>query len=558
MKDNKDLFFSLFLGLLFLLVGIYSNAQEPVVNIHSLKRPKLVVGIVVDQMRWDYIYRYYDRYTKEGFKRLLNDGFSCDNTMIDHLPSATAVGHATVYTGSVPAVHGIVGNEWVDQLTGHEWYCTEDTTVEVVGNGTSKAGRMSPRNLHTSTIGDELRLAQNFRSKVVGISLKDRASILPAGHTATAVFWMDDKSGEFITSDYYMERLPAWLEKFNNEDRGKKLLSQGWNTLYPIESYIQSTKDDAPWESTLSGAKAPVFPYDLAPAYERKPAVIRSTPFGNTLVTDLAKEVVVEYKLGKRLETDLLAINYASTDVVGHMYGVNSIEIEDTYLRLDRDLASLFKFLDKEIGNQEYMVFLTADHGAAHAKKFMDEVSVPTGYWDAGLEKELNQLLIDSMGVPGIVLENGKLGASYQVNFNHRVVENNNLDFGRIKKTVIDFLLKQEGVMYAVDFGDINRTPIVDRIKTSIHNSYNYKRSGSIQIIPDAGWMPSYSQKGTTHGSWNPYDTHIPLIFMGAQIKSGSTNRRISMVDIAPTISALLKITPPNGSVGKPIIELVN
>lgn len=522
-----------------------------------LKRPKLVVGIVVDQMRWDYLYRYHDRYTESGFKRLMREGFSCNNTLIDHLPSATAVGHATVYTGSVPAVHGIVGNEWVDQLTGRGWYCTEDTTVSAVG-GSSKAGKMSPRNLLATTIGDELRLAQNFRSKVIGISLKDRAAILPAGHTATAAFWFDDSSGDFISSSYYMDELPSWVQVFNAEKSGQKLLTNNWNTLYPINTYIQSSEDDVPWEGVLSGASAPVFPYELASVYKRKPGVIRSTPFGNTLIENFAKETIVAYQLGKEATTDFLAINFASTDYVGHMYGINSIEIEDTYLRLDKDLADLFQFLDDEIGKEEYVVFLTADHGAAPSKGFMDKHNIPTGFWDTGLEAKLNKLLQDSIGISGIVREDGKIGGSYQVNFNRGLIEHRKLDFNRIKNITIDFLLKQKGIMYAIDMENITRASVIEQIKTSMINSYNFKRSGSIQIVPDPGWMPAYSQKGTTHGSWNPYDTHIPLLFMGAGIRQGSTNRIISMTDIAPTLAALLNISLPSGNVGIPIDEVIS
>ena len=209
-------------------------------------------------MRWDYLYRYYDRYGTDGFKRLLNEGFSCENTLINYLPSATAVGHTTIFTGSVPSIDGIAGNEWIDQLSGRKWYCTEDTSEQTVGSN-SAAGKMSPRNLLVSTITDELRLATNFKSKVVGVSLKDRAAILPAGHTATAAFWFDDATGRFITSTYYMKQLPDWVNQFNKKEPGKELLKNGWNTLYPVHTYTQSTEDNMPWEGSLGGKPKPCF-----------------------------------------------------------------------------------------------------------------------------------------------------------------------------------------------------------------------------------------------------------------------------------------------------------
>ena len=339
------------------------------------------MGIVVDQMRWDYLYRYYDRYGQDGFKRLLNDGFSCENTLINYLPSATAVGHSTIFTGSVPSIDGIAGNEWIDQLSGRKWYCTEDTSEQTVGSN-SAAGKMSPRNLLVSTITDELRLATNFKSQVVGVSLKDRAAILPAGHTATAAFWLDDATGRFITSTYYMKQLPDWVNQFNKQEPGKQLLKNGWNTLYPVQTYTQSTEDDVPWEGSLGGKPKPVFPYDIASRYQKKPGIIRQTPFGNTLTLNFAEAAVNGYHLGQNNTTDFLTINCASTDYVGHMFGPNSIEEEDVFLRLDKDLASFFNFLDQKIGKGNYLLFLTADHGGAHSLGFMQQHRIPGELWE--------------------------------------------------------------------------------------------------------------------------------------------------------------------------------
>ena len=529
-----------------LLVGFSANAQ-------NLKRPKLVVGIVVDQMRWDYLYRYYDRYSNDGFKRLITGGFSCENTFINHLPSVTAIGHATIYTGSVPSLHGIAGNDWTDQLTGRSVYCVSDTSVRPVGNATSSEGRMSPRNLLTTTITDQLRIATNFNSKVIGISLKDRASVLPAGHTPTAAFWLDDASGNFISSTYYMEDLPSWVKQFNNKKRIEQLVTNGWNTLYPINTYKQSDTDAKSYEGILTGEKTSVFPHNTKSAYAASKGSFRNTPFGNTLTLEFSLEALNAYQLGKGEATDFLAINFASTDYVGHMFGVNSIEIEDTYLRLDKDLAHLFKTLDTKIGKGQWLVFLTADHGAANAIGFMQEHHLPADYWQSRyLTDSLNRILGQRFEVTGLV----RSIRNHQVNFDLGKISNTTLDFNAIRQVAVDFLQRQPGISYAVDMAWVGRAPVPERLKTMMINGYNFKRSGQIQIILNPGWFSSESRTGTTHGSWNPYDTHIPLLWYGWNIKHGASNREVYMQDIAPTLAALLHIEMPSGCVGKVIEEV--
>lgn len=519
----------------------------------SLSRPKLVVGIVVDQMRWDYLYRYYDRYGEGGFKRMLNEGYSCENTLINYLPSFTAVGHTTIFTGSVPAIHGITGNDWIDQQTGKSMYCTEDDAQQTVG-ASGDAGRMSPNNLLVSTITDELRLATNFRSRVVGVSLKDRAAILPAGHAANAAFWMDDKSGDFVTSTYYMQELPDWVKAFNAKDEPTRLLAGGWNTLYPINTYVQSTADDEPWEGKFKGEKASVFPHDMANIYKQSHGSLRQTPFGNTLTLEFARAAVEGYGLGNGPVTDFLTINCASTDYVGHMFGPNSIEVEDTYLRLDKDLASFFQFLDQKVGKGQYTVFLSADHGAAHAIGFMQAHHIPADFLEAGdLGRQLNDTLAARFGVAKLVLS----GANYHINYDLKKIREKALDYEAIKKATVDFLRVQDGVQYAVDIDHIGEAPIPQPLKMMITNGYNAKRAGPVIIIPNPGWFSGHKGgTGTTHGNWNPFDVHIPLVFMGWGIPHGATNRTVHMTDIAPTLAGLLHIQMPNGNIGEAITEI--
>lgn len=533
-------------GAFTVLQGLTASAQ--VVN----EKPKLIVGIVVDQMRWDYLYRYYDRYENGGFKRLLGEGFSCENTYISHLPSFTAVGHSTVYTGSVPAIHGITGNDWPDQVTGRKWYCTEDTLVQPVGT-TSSAGKMSPRNLLASTITDELRLATNFRSKVVGVSLKDRASILPAGHTPNGAFWFDDANASFVTSSWYMNELPDWVKKFNKRNEPKSLMSKDWETLYPIKSYKQSTADDVEWEGLSAGEKSPVFPHELKDVYKKDPGIIRSTPFGNTLTLNFAKAAIDGYDLGKGEATDFLTINCASTDYVGHKYGPNSIEVEDTYLRLDKDLSSFFSYLDQRVGKGNYLVFLTADHGAAHSIRFMQEHQLPAGQVERSkLAAGLDSVLTERFGVSKLVSSI----MNYHVSFDKAKIKASKLDYNAVKAETVNYFQSQPGIQFAADLDNIGNSPLPEPIKSMAINGYNPKRTGAVIIIPEPGWFEG-SLKGTTHGNWNPFDIHIPLVFMGWHVKHGATNDTVHMTDIAATLAAMLHIQMPNGCVGKPVKDLL-
>ena len=519
---------------------------------NSLPRPKLVVGLVVDQMRWDYLYRYYDRYQTGGFKRLLNDGFTCENTNIDYIPTVTAAGHTCIYTGAVPAVHGIAGNDFIIQATGKSMYCTDDSTVRAVGS-TSKAGQMSPSNLLVTTVTDELRLATNFRSKVIGIALKDRGGILPAGHSANAAYWFDDASGNWISSTYYMTDLPAWTKKFNDQKIPEKYLKQDWNTLYPINTYLQSAPDNSDrYEGKFPGTASPTFPVKTSELYNGKMGMIRSTPYGNSMTLDLAKAAVEGEQLGKNTVTDFLAVSLSSTDYVGHQFGPNSVEAEDTYLRLDRDLASFFSYLDATVGKGNYSVFLTADHGAAHNATFLTDHNIPAGTWnDADAQKEMNKLLEDKYKVKNLVISMD----NYQVNLNNAAIQKEGLNEELLKLDCIQYLQKQPAIAFAVDMQKVQATTVPEELRYRIINGYNREHSGVIQIVLKSGWYSGHGATGTTHGTWSPYDTHIPLVFMGWGIKHGSLTRQTHMTDIAPTVASLLRIQAPNGNIGKTISE---
>jgi predicted AlkP superfamily pyrophosphatase or phosphodiesterase len=530
---------------IFLSVAVFSFAQSA-----TIQRPRLVVGIVVDQMRWDYLYRYYDRYDANGgFKRLLNQGFSCENTFIPYVPTITACGHSSIYSGSVPAISGISGNTWWDKEQMRTVYCTEDNSVNTVGS-TSIAGKMSPRNMLVTTICDELRLATNFRSKVIGIALKDRGGILPAGHSANAAYWYDNSNGNWITSTYYMNELPKWVNDFNNQKLVDIFFQQGWNLLYPASTYVQSTADDKKYEGKPLGD---TFPYDLK-KFIGKYGTLPVTPYGNMLTAEFAKAAITSEQLGTDDITDFIAISFSSPDYIGHTFGPNSVEAEDGFLRLDRDLGNLFDFLDAKVGKDQYTVFLSADHGAAQVPEFMQENKFPAGRAPVGTAvNNLNKSLKEKYNLDEIIVSD----ENYQIHLNHPRLDSAKVNKEEVTAWIIDRLMEVPGVARAFPLKDLNKVPLPERIREMINNGYYPKRNGDIQIILMPQYMEAYSAVGTTHGLWNPYDSHIPLLWYGWGIKTGKTNKEIYMTDIAPTIAAMLHIQMPSGCIGHVITEVM-
>jgi predicted AlkP superfamily pyrophosphatase or phosphodiesterase len=522
----------------------------------EVPRPKLVVGIVVDQMRWDYLYRFYNRYTEDGFKRLLREGFTCENTYINYLPTVTAIGHSSVYTGSVPAIHGIAGNSFIMQESGKTMYCTEDNSVETVG-APGKAGQMSPKNLLSSTITDELKLATNFQAKVIGVALKDRGSILPAGHFANAAYWLDEKTGNWITSTYYMKQLPGWVEQFNEKKLAEKYLKNDWHTLYPLSTYRQSLPDNNNYEGAFTGSTVS-FPIQTSSLISTLgPGLVKTTPFGNTLTMEMAKAAIKNEKLGMNPAgvTDFLAVSFSSIDAIGHQFAVNSPKVEDALLRLDQDLGDFLKYLDQNIGKGRYTVFLTADHGAAHNPQFYLDEKGNGGYFKSDSVKSvLNQVLQKQFNEHNLVISL----SNYQVHLNNRLIKEKGLDEQAIRKIIVQSLKGVDGIAFVTDMETAADAAIPGLIRERVVNGYNHKRSGIIQFILEPQIFAGRpGATGTSHGNWNPYDSRIPLIWMGWGIKTGSSARSYNMTDIAPTIAALLRIQEPNGNIGQPITEIL-
>lgn len=468
----------------------------------QIERPKLVVGVIVDQMRWDYLYYYYEDYGNDGIKRLLREGFSCENTMITHVPTVTAIGHSSVYTGSVPYFTGIAGNGFM--IDGKPVSSCDDMSVDGVGTS-GKAGHRSPRNMLATTIGDELKQAFDFECKVMGVAIKDRASILPAGHSADAAYWWDSEVGHFVTSSYYMDRLPGWVEKFNRR-------------------------------------------YNTEPKFD-----LNTSNLGVTFTFRMAEAILENEKLGQGKYTDLLAVSVSSTDAIGHTYSTRGRENYEVYMQLDKELAHFFNELDKRVGRGNYLLFLTADHGAAHNPNFMKEHNQPAGGWDAGLaRKSINKAVEDELGVSNVV----KAIYDYRIYLNDSIIESNDIDKNQVKEIALDVLKQDKDLILAVDYEKVEQASIPSFLKERIINGYHRGRSGDIFVMTRAGYLPfkvKDDYKGTTHSAWNPYDSHIPLVFMGWHITPGETTIPTRMVDIAPTVCSMLHIQMPNSCIGEPI-----
>ncbi len=485
-----------FILLTFLFVAVGLRAQSS-----FGERPKLIVGIVVDQMRWDYLPRYYDQFGEGGFKRLLNEGYSYDNCLINYVPTVTSIGHTSVYTGTTPAYHGICGNNFY--LDGESTYCCSDKSVQPVGSDNQKAGCMSPRNLLATTIGDQLRLHTDFRSKVIGISYKDRAAIFPAGRGANAAYWLDTKNRRFITSTYYMTELPAWVKEANKKTEADP-------------DFVRLGKD------------------------------IGLSPACGHITTDMAIAALKGENLGRGLDTDMLCVSYSQTDVMGHKWGTRGVKADSAYLELDKDIARLLTALDQQVGRGQYLLFLTADHGAAHNYKFMQDHHFSAGQWRSDqVIPKINSILGDKY-IKDII--------DYRVFIDRKLCEANDKDYEDIRDRIVSELRKEKDVTFAAAYEELPQTAMPDLLRERALRGYYPGRSGDIIFFP----RPAYyefgdysSPTGTTHGLWNPYDAHIPMVFFGWHVPHGSSPRETHVTDFAATVCALLHIQQPNASIGE-------
>jgi predicted AlkP superfamily pyrophosphatase or phosphodiesterase len=531
---------------------VFSCKAQNVALKGKVEKPKLVVGIVVDQMRYDYLTRFDEKYSGKGFKRFINEGYNCKNHHFNYVPTYTGPGHASVYTGTSPMNHGIISNYWYDKFSDTSVYCASDSTVQAVGVVTEKE-RMSPRRMKTTSVTDQLRLHTQNKSKVIGISLKDRGAILPAGHSANAAYWFRGKEdGKFITSTYYRNDLPRWVEKFNTTT--KSYLKE-WQTLLPIKEYTESGPDNTNFEEAFDGNASVTFPYDLKTLSKDNGGydILKATPFGNELVTNFAIEAVKNESLGKDNYTDFLTVSYSSTDYVGHQFGVNSIEVEDTYIRLDKDLEKLFKYLDNQVGQGKYTIFLTADHGAVNVPNYLKSQQIPAGYFNKkAFKNEVEEILVQQFGVNNLV----KNISNNQIFLDRELIKLNKLDLIKIQDFLVQEIILFKHIDKVYSAKTLSTTQFVSGVGVLVQNGFHQKHSGDVIFVLEPAVI-SYPEKGSTHGSSFSYDTHVPLLFYGAGIKNGETIEKTEVIDIAPTISALLGISFPNGCTGEPLGELL-
>ena len=515
-------------------------------SIACFSQPKLVVGIVVDQMRYEYIDRYWNKFGDNGFKRLIKEGYSCKNTTYNYVPTITGPGHASIYTGATPSVHGIVSNDWLDRNKNINIYCAQDDSVSSVGT-TNRAGQMSPRNLMMNTITDELKKATNNQAKVIGISLKDRGAILPVGKYATAAYWYDGATGRFISSTYYMKQLPGWVNDFNDKELPRKYLSQIWTTALPIETYTESDPDDSNCERPFRGKEKPIFPYDLFSLKNTNGGldILSTTPFGNTFIKEFAMTTLINEKMGKDAVPDFLAISFSSTDYIGHQFGPQSIEVEDCYIRLDKELGELMDFLDRQVGKNEYLLFLTSDHGASDAYPCLLKKNIPTGVLkEENIADSLRKFFVKTYQNSFLLAVKG-----FDIYLNREAIAKKKFKLEEVQSKTSNYLMSLKGISCSLTEKQMAREVFQDSVRSKIKLGYNHKRSGDIIYALKPHWLLGYTL-GTTHGSPYSYDTHVPLIFFGWNIHQGMSEIPVKTTDIVPTISHLLNIPPPKGTMG--------
>ena len=549
------------ISLLLCLLLNRCSVQETIVNVEfgnptfELNPPKLMVGITVDQMRYDYLTKYWKDYSEEGFKKLIREGYTCKNHHFSYAPTYTGPGHASIYTGTTPAYHGIIGNNWYDKYEKSSKYCTGDSTVYGVGDS-SLAGQMSPRNMLSSTITDELKLHSNGRSKTIGVSIKDRGAILPAGHLADAAYWfVGGDQGNFISSSYYMDELPDWVNTFNSSGYKDSLMLSGWNMLKPGESYDESIIDNNQYEAPFTGKLQPAFPYNFTQLADSNGGfdLIKGSPLGNSIVTEMAIKCLKNEALGQDEFTDFLAVSFSSTDYVGHRFAPAARETQDCYLRLDLEIARLISELDASVGKGNYTVFLTADHGAVHNPNYLKRLRMPSGYFKLDeVSSRVNAALKNSFGLEGLI----ESYSNDQLFFNDSLIAATKLDITKLEEIASKAALGYEGVYIALTRTQLVNTEFSSGLNQVLQNGFSTKYSGDVIIVPRPGWM-NYPTTGTSHGSPFTYDTHVPLLFYGNGISPGFTDNRTHIKDIASTVASILGVQMPNANTGEPILEIL-
>ena len=527
-------------------------------NSHN-ETPKLVVGIVVDQLRPDYIYRFWDNIGDDGFKRLVNGGHTFRNAWFSYLQTSTGPGHAAQLTGAIPSIHGLIGNSFYIRDLGRNINVIEDVGSghRGVGSLPDYNGEKSPANLLVTTVGDELYLHTNRRSRTIGISRKDRGAILPAGHTGKA-FWYEGATGNFVTSTFYMDELPGWLQEFNNRNLAQEYLTRTWDMLLPEEEYAKRSRpDDNPYEGTFSGMDRPSFPIDLDYLSENEgigPGDLNRTPFSDEHLTELAIAAIEGEQLGQRDVPDILSIAYSAVDGIGHRFGPASYQMQDMVIRLDQYLARLLDYLDEQIGMEHVLIYLTSDHGGAYIPHYLRDLGIITGNPDneTHIGREINNALVSFM--------EESFGENFILNFSnqniyldHAYMKENDLDPREVRTAIKRYLLTLDMVAGALTADALNNSEFTMGIRRRAQNMYHQKRSGDVMVWLEPQTRSNTGTGGTGHGTGWAYDTKAPLILYGYDIPAGQSTETVYVKDIASTVAIYLNSPFPSGNIGEPL-----
>lgn len=534
---------------LFILFGFSILQAQNQLN----KPPKLVVGIVIEEMRYEMLLRYWDSFGENGFKKIINHGAFCTQTHHNYLITQNGVGQASIVTGTYPNYHGIISDTWYNRLTGNTIGCADESKFNLI-NGEISMGNYTPKNIMSSTIGDELKLATNDSSKVISISLNPVSAVISGGRLADYAFWFNNHDGGWITGDYYTDTLPAWVKEFNAKGFQEVYMRRNWASMYSLENnYKYSLPDDSDFEIGFRNYRY-TFPYDLSYLRNRSGnfKYLKYTPFGNTYTKDFAVSTIINEDLGKDSFTDFLTISFSATNYSGELFGPRSVEMEDLFLRLDKDLEHLISFLDNEIGLENTLIYITSDRGVSDVPEYLISKKQNAGVFDgAKAVTLLNSYL-------SILYKEGEWVKSYysrQIYFNQQLIDNTGVDLNDVQNKVANFMVQFTGVANALPASTINSTNFESGINQKIQNSFHQKRSGDVIINLEPGWIEKNGYV-TKSGSGYEYDTHVPLIWYGWKVKNIRIDRPIEVIDIAPTIAWILKITSPNASVGNPVFEI--
>jgi len=527
---------------------IFSQSSEK----QALPKPTLIVGIVVEQMRYDYLMRFWDKFGDGGFKKLIVGGTSCRQATVDYMYPQTNPGYATIVTGANPRTHGIIADEWYDRIKNKVVNATNDETQTAI-SGLDKDVSVSASRLSVSTIGDELKLANKY-SKVISVSCKPSSAVMLAGHTADGAYWLDEGSGEWTTSSYYRTDLPQWIKDFNAKKYADIYMSKTWSLSLPIEKYSDCLSDKNDYEIGINTQIT--FPYVLPTLTDsyKKYKLLKNTPYGNSFTKDFAIYTIAGENLGRDQNPDLLMISFSATENIGYRFGPRSQELEDTYLRLDKDIEFLMQFIDKEVGKYNTLIFLTSTSGTADNTKQLQEQKIQAGQFkQVKAEQILKSYLNASYGTADWVSYYGK----QTFYLNQTLIEDKKINLAEMQNKASNFLVNLTGVSQVFTSNIMQNTNFTEGVQHQMYNSYNQKRSGDIFLNLEPGWIEQTTTESTAHNSPYNYDTHIPLIWYGWKVEHLSLSKPVSLSDIAPTLSAVLKISEPNGCTGKAISEVM-